>query len=157
MANVSNIVIDLGAQTAVLTITNASNPVETITYTNSLNQISFAPRSLINISAADFLNYLSQFAIFQTAILFNFPQYTGTTPFTFMENVETNNTGSNQWDFYSVVGYSPTGRTVDYACLGSNNTANLNNRQFTITLNFPEWLYLLQALNHFQASATAFF
>lgn len=158
MANVSNIVIDLGAQTATLTITNASTPVETITYTNSSNTVSFASRSMINISGIDFLNYLAQFLIFQTAILNNFSaNIFTTTPFTEVENVETNNVGGNSWNFYSVTSYSPTGRTVDYSALGSNQTVNINNRQFTITINFPEWVYLLGALNHYNASVKAFF
>lgn len=156
MANVNNIVIDLTANTATLTITNSSNAVETITYTQSSNQINFANRSPITISGIDFLNMLAQFVIFQQAILTNFSTSIFiTTPFTEVQNVETNNTST--WNFYSVTGYSPTGRTVDYVATSSGSTVTLNNRQFSITQNFSEWVYLLQALNHYNASVKAFF
>jgi hypothetical protein len=158
MANISNIVIDLSSGTATLTITNASLPLETITFTSSTNQIVFANRSLINISSIDFLNCLSQFYIFQQAILNNFPQNIFlTSPFSEVQNAETNNAVGNSWNFYSVNGLSPIGRTVDYSALGANKTVNINNRQFPITLSFPEWIYLLQALVHYNASVKSFF
>lgn len=158
MANVNTIAIDLVAATATLTITNSSNVVDTITYTNSSNTINFVNRPLINISGTDFLNMLSQFIIFQQAILTNFSSNIfSTTPFTEVQNAETNNVGGNSWDFYSVNSYSPTGRTVDYSALGSNGTVNVKNRQFAITVNFSEWVHLLQGLLHYNASVKAFF
>lgn len=158
MANVNNITIDLTANTAVLNITNGGNTVDNITYTQSSNNLVFSNRPLINISRIDFLNMLNQFIIFQQAILNNFSSNIfSTTPFTEVQNVETNNTGGNTWDFYSVNNYSPIGRTVDYSALGSNQTVNVKNRQFSITLSFPEWVYLLQALQHYNASVKVFF
>lgn len=158
MANVNTIAIDLVTGTAILTITNSSNTVETITYTNSSKTLLFANRSLINISGSDFLNMLAQFIIFQQAILTNFSaNIFSTMTFTEVQNIENNNTGGNTWDFYCVTSYSPTGRTLDYSALGSYGTVNVKNRQFATTINFAEWVYLLQALNHYNASVKAFF
>jgi len=158
MANVNNIVIDLVAGTAVLTITNSGNTVDIVTYTNSSNNLHFVNRPLINISGIDFLNMISQFFIFQQAILTNFSaNIFSSSPFTEVQNVEINNISGNSWDFYSVNAYIPTGRTVDYSALSSNSTVNIKNRQFSITINFSEWVYLLQVLNHYNASLKYFF
>lgn len=157
MALVNNIVIDLGASTATLTSTSSGNNVDTITYTNSTNQIVFSNRPLINISGVDFLIFLTQLTILQQAIFINFHTNVFlTTPFTEVQNIENNNIGGNTWDFYSVIGYAPLGRIVDYSCLGSNSTVNLKNRQFSLTANYPEWLSLLVALNHYSSSIKAF-
>jgi hypothetical protein len=157
MANVNNIVIDLVGRIATLTITNAGNPVDTITYTDSTQILSFANRSLINISGADFINYLLQFAVFQQAILYNFsPNINTTIPYTMTQFVENNNTGNSSWDFYGVCGYAPLGRVVDYSAMSSNSTVNVKNRQFTLTALFTEWLNLLTSLLHYQLSVRAF-
>jgi|HubBroStandDraft_2_1064218.scaffolds.fasta_scaffold164017_1 hypothetical protein len=157
MALVNSIVIDLSALTATLTSTSSGNPVETLTYSQATNQIVFSSRSPTNILASDFLILVTQFNLLQTAILANFaPSTFEATPFTFVENVETNSTSNNQWQFYSAVGYSPTGRSVDYSALGSNSMVNLNNRQFNQTLNFPEWIYTLLAINHYRVSVGQF-
>jgi hypothetical protein len=158
MVLVNSLVVDLSALTATLTVTSSGNPVETFTYSSSTNQIVFSSRTLINIVATDFLTLIAQFNLLQTAILTNFaPSTYIANPFTEIENVETNLTGSNQWNFYSVVGYSPTGRNVDYSAVGASTTVNLNNRQFNQTLNFSEWIYVLQALNHYYLSVRQFF
>jgi hypothetical protein len=157
MVLVNTLVVDLSGQTVTLTVTSAGSPVETITYTFSSNTLQFASRSLINISGTDFLTLMQQINLFQTAIIFNFNVNVITsTPFTEVQNIEDNITGTNQWEFYSVTGYSPTGRTLDYTALGSNATVNLNNRQFAVTVNFPEWTLMLQALNHFKGSVQQF-
>jgi hypothetical protein len=158
MALVNSIVIDLGGQTVTLTSTSSSNNVEVITYAASTNQITFASRSFINILGTDFLALIAQFNIFHAAILTNFSIIlSATTPFTEVENVETNLTSSNEWNFYSIIGAIPEERTVDYSGLGSAVTVNLNNRIFNSTINFTEWVYLLTALNHYKGSVKAFF
>jgi hypothetical protein len=157
MANVNTIAIDLVGGTATLTVTNSGNPVDTITYTDATKVLSFANRSLINISGADFLNYLQQFAVFQQAILNNFsPNINTSVPYTETDFNENNNTGSSSWDFYAVCGYAPLGRLVDYSALSSNSTVNVKNRQFTLTANFNEWLNLLLALLHYKQSVKTF-
>lgn len=158
MALVNSIVIDLGAKTASLTSTSSGSPVETITYSFSSNQVTFNNRSLINILGTDFLTLIAQVNLLQAAILSNFPviQYANV-PFTEVQNVQTNLVSSNQWNYYCVTSYSPTGRIIDYSALGSNTTVNLNNRQFSMTINYPEWIYILQALNYYNVGVKSFF
>ena len=68
---VTNIIIDLSAQTASLTITKDAIPIETINFAS--NQITFLERGDISISGTEFLDLLAQIEIFQTALLKNFP------------------------------------------------------------------------------------
>jgi hypothetical protein len=157
MVLVNNITVDLSALTATLLVTAFGSPVETFTYSQSTNQIVFSSRSPIIIAGTDFVILIAQFNLLQTAISTNFaPSLYSSTPFTEVQNAETNLTGSSQWNFYSVVGYSPTGRSVDYSAAHATNLVSLNNRQFNQTLNFPEWIYTLTAINHYNTSVRQF-
>jgi hypothetical protein len=158
LANINNIVIDLGAGTAVLTVTNGGNPVETITYTNSSTTISFSNRSVITISAVDFLSYLSQLVIFQKAILANFSvNQFATIPYTELQTLNNNNTGAGTWQYYGVAGYAPLGRIVDYTSTLANVNTTLNNRQFSLTANFAEWIFILQDLSNYYLQIKGYF
>ena len=159
MANVTTIAIDPVAGTSTLTIVNAGNNVEIITYIDAKKVLTFASRPLINLSALDFLNYLHQFVIFQQVILNNFnANIFSMTPFTQMISSQDNNITANSWDYYCLCGYTSSSyRIVDYSALGSAKTVNLNNRQSTVTAYFAEWVNLLNSLQYYSSSVKQFF
>jgi len=154
MALVSLITIDLVTQTVTLTTTVSGNSVETIIYNDLNKQINFALRPLINISIKDFLDYIAQVNIFQQAIFFNFnPSIAETLPFGSCSNVENHDVGLNEWNLLCVYGALP--RVCNYSCNIGSQTVNLANRVNAKTIEFPEWIYFLQALNHYRASIKA--
>lgn len=156
MALVNVITIDLVAKTAVLTSTSAGNGVETITYTNSTNQITFSTRADIVISGADFINLIDQINIFQTAILFNFaPNAFATIPFGSCDNSEVHDIVNNNWNLACIYGASP--RAINYSGLGASKTVDLLARASPKIIDFPEWIYCLYALNHYRISIRNFF
>ena len=65
MVLVNTLVVDLSGQTVSLTVTSAGSPVETITYSFSANTVTFANRSVINISGTDFLTLIQQINYFK--------------------------------------------------------------------------------------------
>lgn len=155
MALVSNIVIDLSSKTAVLTSTVSGNNVEVITYVNSLQQVTFNARPDITISQADFLSFCDQINIFQTAIIFNFnPDVFAIIPFGSCNNTENHDSVLNQWNLVCIYGATP--RVCNYSFVKATSNEVLTNRASSKTLEFPEWTYFLQALNHYRLSIKGF-
>lgn len=154
MALFSNIVVDLASGTIVLTSTVSSNPVETITYDKTSNQITFDARDGIIIDFSEFLPFCDQVNIFQTAILFNFPgiDVFSTTPFTQLIINELHDPG--QWNLTVTPHTDPN--VVEYEGTKSSTKLNMIARVGSKTLSFPEWTYFLQALNHYRLSIKGF-
>lgn len=155
MSLVSNIVVDLASGTVVLTSTVSGNSVENITYLNSGKQVTFSARPDITITQSEFLSFCDQVNIFQTAILFNFnPDVFAIIPFGSCNNTETHDTGLNQWNLVCIYGASP--RVCNYSFFKASGNEVLTNRGSSKTLDFPEWQYFLQALNHYRLSIKQF-
>lgn len=154
MALLSNIAVNETGGICVLTVTKYGNAVETITYTDSANQISFAARLNINISVIEFLDYVSQINIFQAAILLKHnPNVFLTVPFGSCNNTEDHNVILNKWDLVSIYGLPP--RVCNYSCDIASLTVDLANRANSKTIDFPEWIYWLGKLNHYKNSLKA--
>lgn len=154
MALVSNIVIDLLGQTAILTATVGGDSVEVITYDNATKQVTFDARAYILISFSEFLSFCDQVNIFQTAILFNYSTINVflTTPFTQLIINELHDSG--MWNLTVETDAAPN--VVEYQGTGSSSKLEMLKRSGSKTLTFPEWLYFLQALNHYRLSIKAF-
>lgn len=155
MVLVITITVDLAAKTVILNSTSSGNLVENITYSQALNQVTFATRPDILISISDYMSLINQINIFQTAILFNFiPSVIATTPFGSCENLENHDSIANTWGLACIYGASP--RVINYSCSGSTKLVDLIALGSSKTIEFPEWLYLLPALNHYKFSLTNF-
>ncbi len=154
MALVSNIVLDLASSTVVLTATVDSNSVDVITYDNTVNQVTFDARAGIIIDFSEFLAFCDQVNIFQAAILFSFPSIDvfATTPFAQMLTNELHDPG--QWNLTVTPHTDPN--VVQYEGTQSSSKLNMIERAGSKTLDFPEWLYFLQVLNHYRLSIKGF-
>jgi hypothetical protein len=153
VALVTNIIIDLSAQTASLTITKDAIPIETINFAS--NQITFLERGDISISGTEFLDLLAQIEIFQTALLKNFPlNIFSTIPFNMISVQEINNSLDQIWSLIGLYGDLPN--VVEYNAISSSTTVSLAKRSPDKTIFFPEWTYLLFNLSHYRASVKAF-
>ena len=156
MALVSNIVNDLSTGTSVLTITKTGNPVETLTYENSLKTITFSLRPTINITGVEFLDLIKQINIFQTSILFNFNTNINVSiPFSNVTSNENHDSLDVFWNFTFTVGPNP--RVANYSAENSTKTVDLLNRAQPKTIEFPEWIYFLSSLKHYQISFRNYF
>lgn len=147
----SNIVINLGNQTAVLTCSSDGFAVETLTYDNSNKTINFYKREPLTISGSEFISFGNQVNIFQTAILFNFsPLISDTTPFSQMIVNELHDLGPETWSL--VVSPHTDPNVCDYVATLSSLDVALNDRNPSQTIDFPEWIVFLAALNHYRLS-----
>jgi hypothetical protein len=148
MALVNLIEINLTSNTASLTSTYLSNVVETIAYTQSSNNISFAPRSEISISGADFNVLVSQVNILATAIIANFnPPVTNTTPFNSFNSSEVFISFTNSQSL--ICNENGGSDIVSYYGTQSTGIVSLLNRPSTITIPLTEWIMLITSLNHY--------
>lgn len=154
MALISNIVIDLAGQTAILTATVIGNSVELITYDNSSKLITFDARAGIIIDFSEFLSFCDQMNIFETALLFNFPNINTFATIPFSQMIIDEEHVGGQWDLTVTSGAVPL--VVEYEGTRSSTKLNMLERLASKTLEFPEWLYFLQALNHYRLSIKAF-
>lgn len=155
MALVSNIQVDLAARTAILTSTVNNNSVELISYVDSNLQITFNSRADINISFSEFIDFVNQVNILQTAILFNFsPNVFASIPFGSCNNTENHDSVLNKWNLVCIYGASP--RVCNYSYDKATTTLTMANRASSKILEFPEWLYFLNQLNHYKTSVKQF-
>lgn len=155
MALVNTLVVDLVTQTIVLTSSNAGL-VETITYSNALKQVTFAARAAINITGAEFIDLVSQINILQTAILFNFSNNINeTVPFNSFNLLDSYDSGANTWNLVCLCGSVP--RVFNYSGIGSNSTVDFLARANSKTIEFPEWMKCLQAINSYRTEIRDFF
>lgn len=153
MVLVSTINIDLGTQTAILTCSSNGNSVDVITYDNSVQEVTFDSRDGIIIDFSEFLSFCDQINIFETAILFNFNSNVfATTPFSQMIANELHDPG--MWNLTISAHTDPN----VYECQGTKSSQKMDimPRAGSKTLTFPEWLYFLQALNHYRLSIKGF-
>jgi len=154
MALVSNIVVDLASGLINILATVLGSNVENITYDNSTNQITFDARDDIIIDFAEFLPFCDQINIFQTAILFNYPSINvfATVPFSQLFINELHDPGI--WNLIISAHTDPN--VVEYQATKSSTKVEMLPRSGSKTLEFPEWQYFLQALNHYRLSIKAF-
>ena len=111
MALNTTIVVNLGSGSLVLTSDSSGTPVETISFDATANQFSIAARSDANIPAQDFLSFVDQINIFNTAISFNYnPNIFATVPFNLAASEELNDIVNNQWNLICLFG----GSSFDY-------------------------------------------
>lgn len=156
MALVNTITIDLVAGSAVLNSTSSGSLVENISYSNVLNQITFASRSDIVISGVDFMTLINQINILQTAILFNFsPNVSATVPYGSLNVKESHDIINGKWTLACTYGASPS--AVNYSADLATITLDLQTRSGSKTLDFPEWIQLLSLLIQYRLSVRNFF
>lgn len=154
MALVSNIVISLVNQTVNLRATVDDNLVEDITYDKTTNQITFAERGEFVINFDEFLPFCDQVNIFQTAILFNFPSIDVFSVIPFSQLVINELHDGDTWDL--TVSNQNDPNIVEYICTKSTTQTDMLKRSPSKTIEFPEWTYFLQALNHYRLSIKNF-
>lgn len=154
MALISNIVIDVAAQTAILTATVNGDSVELLTYDNTIQEVIFDARPDIIIQFSDFLSFCDQINIFETAILFNFPSINTFTTILFSQMISDEEHVGGQWNLTVTSGADPL--VVEYEGTRSSTKLNMLERSGSKSLSFPEWLYFLQALNHYRLSIKSF-
>lgn len=156
MVLVSNIAVDTGLQTVVLTSTVGVDTVEIITFDNTTQQVTLSARASILINFSEFLSFADQVNIFETAILFNFStiNIAATKPFDKLISNEFHDIGSGDWNLTvsplsgdDVVSYEATKSTLKFL---------MNTRSSDVTLSFPEWILFLQSFNHYKLSVKAF-
>jgi len=154
MVLTSTINIDLGAQIAILNANVGVDTVELITYDNSTFQVTFDARPNLIINFTEFLSFCDQVNILQTAILFNYANINvfATTPFTQLIINELHDPGT--WNLTVSAHTDPN--IVEYEGTKSSVKIYMLERSGSKTLGFAEWLYFLQALNHYRLSIKAF-
>jgi hypothetical protein len=156
MVLVSLIQVDTGSQTVTLTATVGGDSVETITFDNTTQQVTFAARSGILINFSEFLSFSDQVNIFETAILFNFSTINSaaTKPFDKIVSNEFHDIGAGNWNL--TVSPLSGDDVVSYEATKSSLKLYMNTRSSDVTLSFPEWILFLQSFNHYRLSVKAF-
>lgn len=156
MVLLSSIIVDTGAQTVVLTANVGVDSIETITFANSTQEVTFAARASIQINFSEFLSFADQMNIFETAILFNFSTINAaaSSPFVKQTSIEYHDVGAGNWN----LSVSPLAGddVVSYEATKSSLKFVMNTRAGDVTLTFPEWILFLQAFNHYRLSIKAF-
>lgn len=156
MVLVSNIVIDNTAGTAVLSMMIGSDLVETITFQNSNNQVTFLERAELFISGKDFLDFMDQLKIFEVAILFNFnPNQFQTEPYSQTITTNTLDTGSGQWNL--TVDSLGEPFIIEYSAILSTIMMMLHKRNNAKTIEFSEWITTLARLKNYQLQVRNYF
>lgn len=151
MALISNIVISLEDGTAVLAVTRSGDVVETISYENIGQTVTFASRDDITITSSEFIDLCNQVNILQTAILFNYlVNQLATTPFSVVSCIERN--AITTWDFTFSLVDIPDPNVADYSDVIADSQVFLAGRHGNKILQFPEWIYFLQSLTHYRKS-----
>lgn len=156
MVLLSQIVVDTGAQTVVLSATVGGDSVETITFDNTTQELIFSSRPSLIINFSEFLSFSDQVNIFETAILFNFSTINAAATKPFNKNVSTeyHNLDAGNWNF--TVSTLSGDEIVSYEGTKSSLKLLMNTRSSDITLTFSEWILFLQEFNHYRLSIKAF-
>lgn len=156
MVLVSNIAVDPGAQTIILSSVVGIDPIETVTYENTTKEITFSARPSTLINFLEFFSFSDQLNIFQTAILFNFPSVNiaASKPFDKIESIEFHDIGSGNWDLNSST--ISGDNIVSYEATKSTEKFLMNERTGDVSVSFPEWILFLQLFNHYSRSVRQF-
>jgi hypothetical protein len=153
MALQSNILIDLAAGTIILNAQVGSDIVDIVTYDNATKRITFSDRAEVLTSFSEFVSFCEQMNIFQTAILFNYsPNVAATTPFLQILADEHHTPG--QWNM--TVSSDTDPNVAQYEGTHSSSKLLMIARVGDKTIDFPEWLFFLQVLNHYKLSIKNF-
>jgi hypothetical protein len=155
MALINTITVDLSANTVVLSSIESGSTADILTYTLSLNTVTFSTRPAITLSGSDFYILMAQMRIFHQAIITNFnPNQFATIPFTGVNVNEVHVSFITQWELeVSIAGAS---NFINNSASQGTNTVSLNNRTSSQILNFSEWQMVLAAFNHYEASLLNF-
>jgi hypothetical protein len=157
MVLISNIVIDLGAGTAILNSQSDGILCENITYNNSLQTITFSERGELFIYSMDYIQLSEQFKVLETAIRFNFfPNQFATQPWNQIDGNNTLDIGSGQWNLtMSSVDLDPL--IIEYSGILSLSQVQLHKRGNPKTIEFPEWIACLEILKAYQVQLRNYF
>lgn len=154
MALTSNIVLDSALSTIVLSASTGDGSVETITYDGTVNQITIDTRDSIIIDFTEFLSFCDQVNIFQTAILFRFSSVSILATQPFRQAIANELKTNGNWNFTFS---GPTDPDIcQYEGTKSSSKLLMNARGMAKTLEFPEWVYFVQALNYYKLSIKGF-
>lgn len=151
MTLITNITSD---STIILTCTVSGNSVETITYDNLTNEVTFDARDDIIISFSEFLGFCDQVNIFQTAILFKNPSINPFEIIPFSQLIINEIHDPGTWNLTVTPHTDPN--VVEYQGTKSSEKIEMLPRAGSKTLSFPEWQYFLLALNHYRLSIKSF-
>lgn len=156
MVLVSNIVIDNIDETAVLTVSFDGSLVETISFDNLNNLITFNERGELFISGQDFIDLIEQIKIFEVAILFNFnPNQFQTEPYSQILSENTLDLGTGQWNL--IVESLGDPFIIEYSGILSTITEMLHKRGSAKTIEFSEWIVVLSRLKNYQLQIRNYF
>lgn len=147
MALNTNIVIDQVAGTATGTVIVGGTTIENIVFTNSSNTITLSPHVIDAIAITDFLNLLTFYIVYNSAIIQAFfPVSSFTfTPFT---KVTTNlqDDGINTLEF----DYTATNRIFQFTGTYPNGTVSIAARANIGNLSYAQYLDFLYQIANFK-------
>lgn len=146
MAIASNIVYNsvLGTATLINQIAG-TNTIESLTYTNSTNQFTGNTfTSVASVNKDDILITLLSYQIFSTGILnaFKIPQTASTPQLTTVFS----NDGISNMVWQQQFTPADVDFILKYTCTYPNGTINVARRNSVVTLNWNQWLYILDEL-----------
>jgi len=152
----STINVDLGSGTIIFNAISGSDTIELITYDNSVQEVTFDARPDIIIQFDEFLNFIRQINILQTAILFNFTSVNSfsTVPFIQIIVNEFHDVDLGMWNLTVNAFTGPI--VIEYQGTRSSTKLEMLERSSSKTLTFPEWQKVLLALNNYRSSIQAF-
>jgi hypothetical protein len=156
MAITNTLTVDLTANTITLNSSLGSSIIDILVYSKATNIITFQSRPSIVLSSIQYFSLLSDFTIFESAIINNFnPSTSQTVPFTSITRTEKFDNIHNKWTLNIHVHNAPSFiiNIADY----SSSTVSLNNRPASQSLYFYEWQLVLSALISYQNSLHNFF
>ena len=149
MALVTSLIVDLVAETIILTCTVFGTIVEEITFENSNNQMSFKERGEVFVSGIDFMELVEQIKIFEVAILFNFSiNNSQTLPYNQVITDNTLDSQASQWNLTISSVEEPW--IVEYSAILSSIEVMLHKRGSEKVIEFSEWLVVLKTLKNYQ-------
>lgn len=155
MSLVNLITVDLSANTCTLNCTASATLVDNLSYTQSSNTVTFGITPGISLTGQDFVTFVEQMKIFQTAILTNFqpPQFL-TQPFTEVKIDEHYISFINSWSM--VINIGGASAFVSDICDHATGHVALNARAAPQILNFSEWVMVLAEFSHYEVSIRNF-
>ena len=149
MAISTSVNIDGVAGTATTSLyQNGSTLIDTITYNNSAQTISFIVRNIVlTLSPQDFLAKLDYFTQFNNILINSAfsPSQTQYIPFLKM-NVDMENDGISQLTWI-VKPY--THQLFNFTCTYPSGSVVLEKRTHASTISYAQWIYLSHFISHF--------
>lgn len=147
MAITSTITIDASGNIVGAVSLNGSTLIDTITYTNLNQQVSFVTHLAITLSSSDFITLINFYLAFNAGIIASLisPNQHQFVPFTSVDVVQAND-GISQLSFTLTSGSS----LFDYTATYPAGTVNVARRNSAVTLSYAQWLYALYILANYK-------